>query len=424
MTDTVNDLGDLGDLAARQRLRRGDEWLRRARKTDARAAVRNPPVEHDTKAPAYPTAYPSFASRAKGAYVWDVDGNRYIDYLLGYGPVVLGHADDRITSRVVEEIANGNTTRPLWSPLQVELTEALTTLIPGGELAFLLKTGSEANTAAVRLARAFTGRAKVIRWGYCGWHDWTTENRTGVPEAVHANTMKYDYGDLASLRTIFEENPGEIACVIMMPFIELTASATHLRQVRELAHAHGALFILDEMRSGFRMALGGAQEYLNVQADLSTFSKAMANGYPISAVVGRADVMRELARANVSSTFDSGAVEMAAALQTIDILRETDALARIWKLGALLQAGLRDAINATGAQAETVGYPPMPFVRFTHPDPARQARQRDRFFTETARRGLLLHSNHHWYISSAHTEQDIAVTVAACRQAFETAGEQ
>ena len=395
--------------------------MRRARLTDARAATRNLPVADEAQRASYPSSYPRFASRAKGAYVWDTDGNRYIDYVLGYGPVILGHADERITRRVIDEIAHGNTVLPLWSPRQIELTEMLTALIPGGELAFLMKTGSEANSAAVRLARVFTGRSKVVRWGYCGWHDWAAEDAAGIPEAVRADTLTYTYGDLDSLRAAFDENPEEIACVIMMPFHELRAPAAHLHEVRDLAHAHGALFVLDEMRSGFRMALGGAQEYMGIRADLSTFSKAMANGYPISAVVGRADVMQGLATTRISSTFCAGPVEIVAALETLAVLRETDALGRIWDRGAALQLGLQGAINETGVHAEVVGYPPMPFVRFTHADPVQRARQRERFFVETTRRGMLLHSNHHWFISSSHTEDDIAVTVEACRLAFEIA---
>jgi glutamate-1-semialdehyde aminotransferase len=390
--------------------------MARAVRVDARAATRGD-ILADPDGSA--TVYPRYAARLHGAYVWDVDGHRYIDYQLGYGPVVLGHSNEQVTAAAVRQLAAGNCLAPLWSPLQVELCERLVSLVPGAEMAYLLKTGSDATSAAVRLARIATGRSRVVRWGYNGWHDWAAGKPAGVPPAVRADTLTFDYGDLDSLRTVLDVHQGEVACVLMMPFGDEVAPDGYLQAVRELAHRHGALFVLDEMRSGFRLALGGAQEHLGVRADLSTFSKAMANGFPISAVVGSAEVMRGFGRTRISSTFYAGPVEMAAALETIRILAETPALKRIWQLGTRLQDGLRAIVAETGLRAEVVGYPPIPFLRFVDPDPVRRAADRDRFHRETTRRGLLLHPEHQWFVSAAHTDEDVDLTLAAMHEAAE-----
>jgi glutamate-1-semialdehyde aminotransferase len=412
---TAVDMRGTDDTEAMLSFAKTDELMRRAMRADARAVTRG-----DVLAPAgcAQTVYPRYTERLAGGRLWDVDGNCYLDFLLGYGPVILGHADERITRAVTEELGRGNCLAPLWSPRQVELTELLCEIVPGAELAYLLKTGSDANSAALRLARIFTQRPTVIRWGYNGWHDWAVSSPAGVPAAVRRHTLSFDYPDPASLDRCFREHPDEIACVLMMPFEEDPCPQGLLAELKAVAHRHGALFVLDEMRSGFRMALGGAQEYFGIQADLSTFSKAMANGYPISAVVGRADVMRGLASTRISSTFYAGPAEMVAALETIRILRETDGLERIWSLGRRLVDGLRRVVAGTGVPAEVVGYPVMPFLRFTDPDPVARERARDQFFTETTQRGVLLHPTHQWFVCAAHTEQDVDQAVQACQDAM------
>lgn len=406
------------DAAARPagRYAETDALTGRALRSDARAVTRGDILPGPA---GQGTIFPRYVSRAQGPYVWDVDGNRYIDYLLGYGPIVLGHADERVDAAVVAELAKGTCTSPLWSPLQVELTELLVSVIPGGELAYLLKTGSDATTAAVRLARIFTGRSKVVRWGYNGWHDWSALDPDGVPPVTWAETFTFRYNDIESLRAIFARHPHEIACVVMMPY-ELDAPLPgFLQDVREVAHAHGALFVLDEMRSGFRIALGGAQEFFGVRADAATFSKAMSNGYAISAIVGREDVLRCLARTKISSAFYANAPEMAAALTTIAILRDSDALSRVEAAGRRLQEGLRALVAEFGVPAEIVGYPHAPFLRYLVGDAARKAFVETAFYAETTRRGVLFHPSHHWFVSAAHTEDDVDETLAACRHGFE-----
>lgn len=300
-------------------------------------------------------AYPIYGSHAAGAYLWDVDENRYIDYTLGYGTVVLGHADPRVTDAVITEIKRGHCLSPLWKPPQVELTGLLTSVIPEAEMAFLMKTGSDATSGSVRLARIFTGRNKVLRWGYNGWHDWATPRPAGVPTSTLSETLCFRYNDLDSLLTTFEKHPNQIACVLMMPFELELPDPNFLHQVRAIAHEHGALFILDEMRSGFRLALGGAQEYFGVQADLATYSKSMANGYPISAIVGRADILRGLGCTKMTATYFGTSIEMVAAITTISILKDTSAIAHIWSMGKMFQEGIRDIISEYAVPAQVHG---------------------------------------------------------------------
>jgi glutamate-1-semialdehyde 2,1-aminomutase len=385
------------------------EWGQRAQRTDAWAAAR--PVRGE---------FPRYVRRAKGAYVWDVDGNKYVDYILGFGPVVLGHADERVDGAVVEQLELGTCMSPLWSPRQVELTELLASVIPAAERAYLMRTGSDATSAAVRLARIHTGRDKVVHWGYNGWHDWACPRPEGIPEAVRADTLVLEYNDTTALERLFELHPEQIACVVMMPF-ELEAPAPgFLQEVKELAHRHGALFVLDELRSGFRMALGGAQEYFGVAADLSAFGKAMANGYPISAVAGRADVLQSLGRTQLASTSYGNAAEMAAALATIAILRDTDAIARLWSLGETFTAELRAVVDTFDLPAAVVGYPIAPFLLFDRGiDGALEAKSR--FFEATTRGGVLFQPDHQWFLSAAHTDEDVAFTIEVCRRAAASA---
>jgi glutamate-1-semialdehyde 2,1-aminomutase len=392
-----------------------DRWYARSVRTDARAATRGDIVG---PGPGGQTRFPRYFSRAAGAYLWDLAGARYVDFNLGYGPVVLGHAVEQVTDAVVAELRNGSCIAPLWSRRQGELTELLTSIIPGAEMAYLLKTGSDATSTAVRLCRIFTGRDKVIRWGYNGWHDWAAGLPAGIPAATRADTLLFDYTDLRTLRDTFAGHPDQVACVLMMPFDDQQAPEGHLQQIRQIAHEHGALFVLDEMRSGFRLGLTGAQGLLGVAADVSTFSKAMANGHPISAVTGRADVLSGLARTRISSTFYADPAPMAAALTTIRILRDTDAFERIWTAGTAFQNGLSALVDRYDVPARVVGYPPMPFLQFTDPDSAVRQRLSTTFAAQAAQHGVLLHPAHQWFLSAAHTIADVEFALQACDQAF------
>lgn len=376
------------------------------------------------RVPFVPGRYPVYATRAQGARCWDVDGNEYLDWMCGYGAILLGYQWEEVDQAVVRQMSQGFGTL-LSNPRQNELAERLIDLIPCAERVRLLKTGTDATTAAVRTARMFTGRDKIVRFGYHGWADWSLANfegfDAGVPQCVRELTLSLEYNDLNSVRRLFDENPGEIAGVIMMPFETEAPAPGFLEGVRDLCHANGAVFMLDEIRSGFRMAPGGAQEYLGVTPDLATFSKAMGNGYAISALVGRQDVMGDARQGLFSATFFTSPLEMAAALAVLDILAREPVIEHLWRLGGLLQAGLRELANQSALPLEVVGYPPMPFLRFQLDDAERNQRATQEFFAEACARGVYFHPGHHWFVSYAHTEADVHLTLDVCAAALRQA---
>jgi len=396
----------------RRKYHRSNELLEQASRFDAWASTHRNIREID----AANVNYPQYCKRAKGSRVWDVDGREYIDCILGYGPVVLGHAHEGVNEAYLRQMQEGVCFSPMWSERQIELTEVLVNIIPGAESAYLMKTGSDATSAAIRLARIFTKRSKIIKWGYNGWHDWTAPRPAGVPESVLSDTIGIAYNDLESAREAFEANSGQIAAVIIMPYGLEAPRDGYFHQLRELTHQHGALFIIDDMRSGFRVALGGTQEYADVKADLSTFSKAMSNGFPISAVVGRAEVLHGLSETHMSSTFYTNPSEMAAALQTIRIMQQESTSARLWQLGMRLWEGIASLQQDYGVPFRLCGSPISPFIEFTDSDSKVRDNQKISFYTYTIEHGVLLHPNHQWYFSTAHqfTDIDIILEVFEC----------
>lgn len=365
-----------------------------------------------------PGEYPIYADRGQGAHLWDVDGNRFLDWILAYGIIVLGYCDPDVDAAAIREIRQGFAF-PLTRPVQNELAELLVETIPCAEMVHFFKTGSDTTTAAVRLARIVTGRQKIVRWGYHGWHDWCCLREAGIPRAVREDVLTFRYNDLDSVADVLRRHGDQVACVIMMPLEIEPPAPGFLAGVQALAHRHGALFILDEMRSGFHLALGGAQEYYGVTPDLATFSKALSNGYAMSVLAGRRELMRRLAETYVSSTFFTNSIPMAAAVATITKLRETQAIPHLWRIGQELLDGLSRLATAAGVAAQAIGVAPMPFLVFTDPDPEVQRTAKSVFYRETTRRGLLLHPNHHWFVCAAHTDQDVQDTLAVCGDAFD-----
>jgi glutamate-1-semialdehyde 2,1-aminomutase len=369
-----------------------------------------------------PGEYPIYAARGQGGYLWDIDGNHFLDWILAYGIIVLGYCHPAVDDAVVREIREGFAF-PLTRPMQNQLAELLVEVIPCAEMVHFFKAGSDSTTAAVRLARIFTGRNKIIRWGYNGWHDWCCTKDAGIPRETRDNVLTFKYNDLDSLETVFKNNKDQVACVIMMPLEVELPHPGFLQGVKDLAHKYGALFILDEMRSGFHMALGGAQQYYNVTPDMGTFSKALSNGYAISVLAGRRDIMSCLKQTYVSSTFYTNSLEMAASVATIQELKKGVVIPHLWHLGESLQQGLRRLISQSGVEAEVVGAPPMPFMQFTYRDQGRREKAQRAFFTHTTRSGILLHPSHHWFSCASHTDADVEKTLAVCGEAFETVRE-
>jgi glutamate-1-semialdehyde 2,1-aminomutase len=370
---------------------------------------------------ASPAQFPVFADRAKGAFVYDVDGNRYLDFVLAFGAVLLGHSDSEVDEAVIAEIRRG-VSPSLLSRSQLRLAELITQCAPGAEMVSFLRTGSDATAAAVRIARAFTGRRHVLQWGYHGWHEWCATRAPGLISEARALTSSIPYGNPGALEVALRS--GDVACVMMMPFEVDLPPQGYLQAVRELCTRYGALLILDEVRSGFRLGPGGAQAYFGVQADLAVFSKAMANGYAISAVAGAAKIMQIVAEISMSSTFFRSCDGMAAALATIARVRKEGFCQQLWHLGERLQRGVTSAASVRGVPALAVGLPPMPHVRFAYDSEERNRLAMSILCEEMLVRGVLLHPNHHWFVCAAMTESDIDMAVAQFDATFSVVRER
>ena len=364
-----------------------------------------------------PGAYPIFGQRGEGAYVWDVDGNQYIDWILSFGTIILGHSHPSVNAAAIKEIETGFAL-PLTRLVQTELAELLVEIIPCAEKVIFLKAGSEATSAAVRLARLATGRDKVISLGYHGWHDWCCTRDAGVPRAVRDLTLTFRYNDLDSLAAVLEANQDQVACVIMWACEIETPQPGFLEDVKELAHQHGALFILDEIRTGFRLAMGGAQEYFEIVPDLATFGKAMSNGYTLSAVAGRDEYMENVHLSWFSSTYNTNSIDQAAAVATIREMQRNNVIEHLWRIGQKLMDGLDDLAQSTGVGAKAVGLPPMPYLEFTYREPDVLTTARHVFYSETTRQGVFFHPSHHWFVSASHREEELAKTLEASEVAF------
>lgn len=298
----------------------------------------------------YPKQAPMFLAGGDGANVWDVDGNRFVDLVSGLLPVVLGYRDPDVDAAVRRQLCDG-ISFSLSSVLETDLAERLVEIIPCAEKVRFGKNGTDATSAAVRLARAFTGRDRIAVCGYHGWQDWYiggTPRNKGVPDAVAGLTHTFPYNDMAVLESLFSEHDGQFAAVVMEPANVVEPEPGYLDAIKNLAHAHGALLVFDEIITGFRFDLGGAQTLFGVTPDLACFGKAMGNGMPISAVLGRADVMNEMKEIFFSGTFGGEALSLAAAIATIDKMRREPVIKHLWSIGKTLAEGAEKRLMAHG----------------------------------------------------------------------------
>ena len=368
-------------------------------------------------------AYPVFLDRGRGCRVWDVDGNEYIDYILGLASITLGYDHPAVTEAVRRQAGEG-TIFSLPHPLEVEVSERLVEIIPCAEMVRFFKTGSEANAAAVRTARAATGRDVVLFCGtsYHGWHDWyavTTPRSKGIPKDFAHFVAPFGYNDLPSLERALDEHHGRVAAVMLeATFVDRPAPG-FLEGVKSLAHRHGALLIFDEIVTGFRWALGGAQEYFGVVPDLATFGKGMANGLPLAAVVGGAEVMRQLGEDDVfvSSTFGGDTIALAAARAAIDEYQRRPVIEHLWAVGRRFQEGVRAAAARAGVAVECIGYPVHPKLITDYRSEETNHQLMSLFLQETAQHGYLFHFAG-FNTSFSHGDDEVDRSVEACEAAF------
>lgn len=358
---------------------------------------------------------PKYLQRGKGARVWDVDGNEYLDYIMACHPIILGYADDEVNQAVIDQLALGSTFS-LMHPLEVAVTEQLIETIPCAEAARFGKNGADATTVAVRVARAVTGRDHVAYCGYHGWHDWyiaNTDLNSGIPEFNQRLAHSFTYNDLDSLQRIFEDNPGQVACVIMEPLTILEPKDNFLHEVKKMAHHYGALLIFDEIITGFRFHIGGAQALTGVTPDLATFAKAISNGIPLSAIVGKKEYMFALEKTFFSFTYGGDCIGLAAANACIPKLKREKVPDHLWAVGSKLKDGYNRLAETYGLSAFTscIGYPCRTIISFDGQGRFDALEMKSYFQQELIRRGILWTAYH--ALSYSHKDADIEETLNA-----------
>lgn len=372
-----------------------------------------------------PGEYPIFFDHGKGGRVVDVDGNEYIDFLCAYGPIIIGYREDEIDDAVINQIKNKGFCFSLTQEWQNTLVKKLRELIPCCEMAALVKTGSDATTIAIRVARGYTGKTKIARYGYHGWHDWCVEVKGGIPPKLYEDIYEFHYNDLDSLKAILEANKDDMAGIIITPIGHPNGAEVqmpkpgYLEAVRELANQYHCLLIFDEIRSGFRCSLGGAQKLFGVTPDLSTFGKAMANGYAIAALVGKEEYMQVLAdKVFLSSTFFPNSDGIVAAIKTIEILERDSILDMVAAKGRKFGAEVEKVVEESGVPVNFTGAPWMPYITFKKDEAGLYKKLRTEYYTQLIRRNVFMQPYHHGYICYRHTDEDLAYTVEAIRESL------
>jgi glutamate-1-semialdehyde 2,1-aminomutase len=377
----------------------------------------------------YPEEAPAFIVRGKGCRVWDVDGNEFIEYGMGLRAVTLGHAFDPVVQAAYKQMQMGaNFTRP--AKIEVEAAEAFLEIIDGAEMVKFAKNGSDVTTAAVKLARAYTGRNLVAICGdqpFFSTDDWfigTTEMNAGIPQAIAELTLKFRYNDLDSLNMLFERHPRQIACVMMEAEATIPPEPGYLRRVKELCESKGAVLIFDEMITGFRWHLGGAQKFHGVIPDLSTFGKALGNGFAISALAGNREIMRlggldhDQPRVFLLSTTHGAETHaLAAGFETMRVYREQGVIEFLWQQGERLRTLVKKSVTENHLEGffELSGRPCN--LVFVTRDQMHERSQsfRTLFLQELIRQGVIAPS---FVVSFSHAETDLEQTAEAVHEAL------
>ena len=361
-------------------------------------------------------AYPIYAARASGSHIWDIDGNEYIDYVNGLGPIVLGYCYPAVDAAIAEQLEKG-IIYGLLSPLEVAVADSIIDAVPAAEMVRFLKGGAEANNAAARIARAYTKRELILNNGYRGWSDgWSaSRNEPGIPTALESRVQQFTFNDLNHLEDLFRAHDNEIAAVFLdAASMGKDPEPGYLQGLNDIAHRNGALVVYDEIVTGFRLAMGGAQEYYGVTPDLATFAKAMANGMPLAAVVGSKEVMKTAEDLVISITYGGEALSLAAAVATMNVMRERNVQAQLHQTGELLRDGINGAARRAGVALEAYGLAPVGGERFLDAKDAEEENLMWRFLLAgLAQRGVLIRRGGVNFITYSHTEEDVAQTVDA-----------
>jgi glutamate-1-semialdehyde 2,1-aminomutase len=387
----------------------------------ARAVIPGGMYGHQSAA-SLPAAYPQFMRGGRGARIWDVDGNEYVDLMCSYGPVVLGHRHPGVEAAAAAQAAAGDC-QNAPGPVMVDLAELMVATVRHADWAMFAKNGTDATTLCCTIARARTGRRKILAaaGAYHGTAPWCTPRPAGVTPQDRANIGYYAYNDLASVRQAAAEAGDELAAILVSPFKhdagydQELADPGFARGLRALCDATGAALILDDVRCGFRLHLGSSWEPLGVDPDLSAWSKAIANGHPLAAVLGN-DAFRDGARqVFATGSFWFSAVPMAAAIATITALDQERAVEAMERNGAALRAGILAQASAWDLPVNYTGPPAMPYLTFAGDEGHALG---DVFAARALSGGAFLHPRHNWFVSAAMTGDDLALVLQATDQAF------
>jgi len=352
---------------------------------------------------------PLYIAKGRGAYVWDIDGNRYIDLVNSLASITLGYAN-RIVNKAVRKQLRLGSSFSLPGILEAEVAELIVQMVPSAEMVRFGKNGTDATSAAIRLARAYTGRDHIVVCGYHGWQDWyigsTTRNK-GVPEAVSNLTHKFVYNDIHSLRNVLASQSGKVAAVIMEPMATEWPNQGFLEEVRTEVTNAGAILIFDETITGFRFSKGGAQELFGVMPDLSTFGKGLANGFPLSAVVGRREIMMEMEEIFFSGTFGGELLSLAAAKAVLNLQLQQDICGQLSQRGESLNSKLQVAIQSTGMSEvlKISGHPSWSFLNWKPTTDYKVEMIRTFFMQEMFKRGILVLGAHNLSLSFGKKEE-------------------
>jgi len=380
---------------------------------------------HMSPAPLVPaTAYPFYAAKAKGSKFWDVDGNEFIDYMCAYGPMVLGYNHEKVDSAAIKQIQSANcVTAP--TPLMVELAECLVDLIPRADWAFFAKNGGDVTGYALMVARAATGRKKIVmvKGGYHGVAPWAQPPGShGILEEDSMNIIRIRWNDAAGFERVVNENDGEVAGFIATPYHHPTFADSEMpaegywQAIEAICKRKGIVLIVDDVRCGFRLDLGGSHEHFGFKPDLICFSKAMGNGYPISALVGTESLKSDASKVFHTGSFWFSAAPMAAALASLEELKRINGPAIMAERGKKLLDGLVAIAKDYGLGLKVSGHPSMPYLRITN-DESLMLHQD--WCGECTKRGAYFTSHHNWFISTAHSDEDVQRTWDIAADAFQ-----
>jgi glutamate-1-semialdehyde 2,1-aminomutase len=352
---------------------------------------------------------PLYMARAKGCHTWDIDGNKYVDLVSALASITLGYQDPQVSRAVSKQIKRG-TIFSLPGKIEYEVAERIVDLVPSAEQVRFGKNGSDATSAAIRLARAYTGRNVVAVCGYHGWQDWyigaTTRNK-GVPSAVSNLTKTFTFNDSKSIENIFLEHPGEVAAVILEPMNSVWPELSFLENVRSLCTKNGAVLIFDETITGFRFSRGGAQELFGVTPDLTTLGKGLANGYALSAVVGNKEIMHEMNEIFFSGTFGGELLSLAAANEVLTKHQKDEVVPKLNQAGKLLNETTQKLLDEyhLNQVLELSGHPTWRFLTWKDHEAATAIEIKTYFMQECFKEGILVLGTHN--VTTSHTDKVI-----------------